>query len=96
MDFSVDRRELAAAGVALWLVPLAGVLLVLFTGVKEHGAIVLVALPLASAALTYLISRELSVPVGRSLLWGLGCLVSGVVCNGCALLIAALIGSWPL
>jgi hypothetical protein len=92
MDLSADPRELVAAGLALWLLPLAGVLLVLFTGARTDRELVLVAVPLASAALAYLLTRALSASAGRSLLWGLACLLSCVGCNVCALLLVAVLG----
>ena len=92
LRWATDPRELLAAGVALWVLPLVGVLLVLFTTLNASGAIVLVALPLASAVLAYVLSRPLSASAGRSLLWGCACMVSCVVCNACALLLAALVG----
>ena len=92
MDLVADRRALVAAGAALWLLPLVGVLLVMFTSMRASGAIVWVALPLGSAALVYLLSRVLSVSPARSLIWTLACLVSCVVCNGCALALTAVLG----
>ena len=89
---AIHPLELLAAGLALWALPLAGVLLVLFTGVRANGGIVLVVLPLTSAALCYLLTRALSASTGRSLLWGCACLVSCVGCNACALLLAELVG----
>jgi hypothetical protein len=85
-------EELVAVAVALWLLPLVGVLLVLFTGVKSNGELVLLGLPVGSAALAYVVGRVLSTSAGRSLLVGFGCLVSCFICNACALLLAALIG----
>jgi hypothetical protein len=87
-----DPLEQVAAGVALGLLPLANAVLVLFTGLKAHAAIALVAMPLGSATLAYLLSRRLSTPMGRSILLGFGCTTACFVGNGCAMLLAALAG----
>jgi hypothetical protein len=67
---SRDPLEQVAAAVAVGLLPLAGALLVLFSGLKGHAVVALVVMPLVFATVAYLLGRRLSVSVGRSLLLG--------------------------
>jgi hypothetical protein len=82
--------EQVAAGVAVGLLPLANAALVLFTGLKGHEVIALIVMPVASAAIAYLLSRRLETPVGRSILFGFGCATGCLIGNLCAMILAAI------
>jgi hypothetical protein len=89
---SRDPLEQVAAAVAVGLLPLAGALLVLFSGLKGHAVVALVVMPLVFATVAYLLGRRLSVSVGRSLLLGFGCTTACFVANAGAMLLAAVAG----
>jgi hypothetical protein len=85
-----DPLEQLAAGVATVVLPLVNALLVLFTGLKGHAEIAVIAMPVLSAAIAYLVCRLLDTSAGRSILLGFSCTVACFIGNACALLLAAL------
>jgi hypothetical protein len=79
-----------AAGVASTLLPAINCALVLFAGFASHATIALAVMPLASAALVFVLSRRLSIPIAAALVLGSGCAAFCFCGNACALLLVGL------
>jgi hypothetical protein len=81
-----QRFVARAASTAL---PVISFVLVLFVGFARHIAVALVALPLASAALTFLLSRRVATPIAWAIVIAAGCAAYCFVGSGFALLLHA-------
>jgi hypothetical protein len=78
------------AGVASTVLPTINFVLVLFVGFASHMAVALVAMPLGSAALAYLLCRQLSTPIAWAIVFALGCAAFCLIGNAGALFIHGL------
>jgi hypothetical protein len=79
-----------ASGVGSVLLPIVNFVVVLFAEFAHDGTIALVAMPIVSALLVYVLGRRLSVGVGWAILLAMFCAVFCFMANACALLLAGL------
>jgi hypothetical protein len=79
-----------ATGVGSVVLPTINFVVVLFAGFAQDGTIALVAMPIASGTLLFLLARSVSVGLGWAIVLAIYCAVFCFMANLGALLLAAL------
>jgi hypothetical protein len=87
-DLTPSQR--VAAGVASTLLPAVNFALVLFAGFASSATMALAGMPVVSAALVFVLSRRLSIPIAWAIVLGMGCAAFCFIGNACALFLGAL------